>query len=363
MQPFTIGLSQWADSVVKEPASGPLYKCGPASGELAALIGDEERSSSLIAGAFWRSYVHSAAFARDMEANSLPGKLREEQPYSPVIVAHASGRYTLLFKHAGLFPGETRAFVAKPEPDDISSGYLACLEDLSGRALNPITDLDRLLRRCALEASNAEQFYLIVTAPYEEEMTAVFSPHAEISSLSARSTAGAVVQKNGRLGVTAAAHGVPIGNAVWVDGIPGTVLDRDDSYSDSCFIVPERSRLKMRSTLGPLSLAPRQHESVTFEGAQSGATRTRIVAWSYEIPYLDPILRPVVITEAVTAAGDSGAALIDADGALVGFSYSRSNLSQPVQYSTWIWAAAVFLRLGIAIYDEPDQKIARAGQM
>jgi hypothetical protein len=138
---------------------------------------------------------------------------------------------------------------------------------------------------------------------------------------------------------------------VTVDGEPGQVLDRDDGYSDGCFIGLNHLSRFTRRTSGPLRLAPRQHEAVSFEGAQSGSVNTRIIAWSYELPYLDPNLTPVVRTEPVTASGDSGAALIDSQNAVVGFSFSRSDLRQPVQYSAWIWADAVFEKLGLTTYE------------
>lgn len=43
----------------------------------------------------------------------------------------------------------------------------------------------------------------------------------------------------------------------------------------------------------------------------------------------------------MTARGDSGAALVDGSGHILGFAYSRSDASSPASYSTWIWAAAV----------------------
>jgi hypothetical protein len=88
---------------------------------------------------------------------------------------------------------------------------------------------------------------------------------------------------------------------------------------------------------GVLQLAPRQHELVSFEGAGSSeAKECRIVAWSYELPYVDPNVQQTVLTNIVTVPGDSGSALIDSTN-----NYSRSAASAPASYSPWIWADSV----------------------
>jgi len=50
-----------------------------------------------------------------------------------------------------------------------------------------------------------------------------------------------------------------------------------------------------------------------------------------------------VYTEADTAKGDSGAALIDEDDHIVGFAYGRSPIDSPAQYSSWVWAEQVYM--------------------
>jgi hypothetical protein len=65
---------------------------------------------------------------------------------------------------------------------------------------------------------------------------------------------------------------------------------------------------------------------------------------------LDPNLQLTVRTDDVTIGGDSGAALIDSDDYILGFAYSRSAVSAPAAYSSWIWADAVFHQLGLTIF-------------
>ena len=49
-----------------------------------------------------------------------------------------------------------------------------------------------------------------------------------------------------------------------------------------------------------------------------------------------------VYTEPDTAHGDSGAALIDEDGYIVGFAHSLSRYGPP-KFSTWVWAEQVYM--------------------
>jgi hypothetical protein len=74
------------------------------------------------------------------------------------------------------------------------------------------------------------------------------------------------------------------------------------------------------------------------------------VAFNYELPYLDPNLQQTVRTEQVTSQGDSGAALVDSNGYVLGFAHSRSAPNAPFAYSSWIWADAVFQKLNVTIY-------------
>jgi len=52
----------------------------------------------------------------------------------------------------------------------------------------------------------------------------------------------------------------------------------------------------------------------------------------------------------VTSQGDSGAALVDLNGYILGFAYSRSAPNAPFAYSSWIWADAVYQKLGLTPY-------------
>jgi hypothetical protein len=166
------------------------------------------------------------------------------------------------------------------------------------------------------------------------------------------STAGAVVRDaKGRPGVTAALHGINgktsalcIGNAVEVDGKAGTVRDAD-LVSDSCFIEIDPLPGPHRTTAGPLrGVSPRQYETVSFTGPKSASAKAVVQGWSPDIPLVMSNNQLKVFTDNVANPGDSGAALLDSNGQILGFCFYRSNTAPPY-YSAWMWADSVFTAL------------------
>jgi hypothetical protein len=66
---------------------------------------------------------------------------------------------------------------------------------------------------------------------------------------------------------------------------------------------------------------------------------------SYDTAIVDPQADEMcrVYTEADTARGDSGAALIDENDFILGFAWRLSRYNSPVQYSSWVWAEQVYM--------------------
>lgn len=130
--------------------------------------------------------------------------------------------------------------------------------------------------------------------------------------------------------------------------IDGTALEvvRRHNRSDSCLVRVDRSILDGRQQsglAGPLHSTPSLYSYATFDGAASGVTRTRITSFDTAIvdPQPDEMCR--VYTDADTAKGDSGAALIDENDFIVGFAWRRSRYDARVQFSSWVWADQVYL--------------------
>ena len=96
-------------------------------------------------------------------------------------------------------------------------------------------------------------------------------------------------------------------------------------------------------------VAPRSNETGNYWGCVSSG-QARVVAFNYELPYIDPNLQQTVRTEQVTSQGDGGAALVDASHYVFGFAHSRSAPNAPFAYSSWIWANAVYQKLGLIPY-------------
>lgn len=65
-------------------------------------------------------------------------------------------------------------------------------------------------------------------------------------------------------------------------------------------------------------------------------------AWRSTILTPKPQIQRTFWTQPATDIGDSGAPLLDNDGTVLGFSFSRSGIYDNPQYSNWIWADSVF---------------------
>lgn len=353
--PFKSGLSQWMDAHVASSAPGVMLdNVGPATLFVREILQSEQHTSTLVANTFWQSYVQSAAFSRDLSNVGVqPNSVRRHEM---LVVAHGVYRCSLLLTDDSLRAGDVRSFIVSRNRNELAAGWRVTArtrEAVTGNlaALTEFPLLPFLAPSQVLsEVADTQPFSVVVAAPMEEEVTSIPSPHVLVQSGVNDSTAGAYVQDAmHRIGVTAAEHAVLLGASVIVDGLPGTVLSRD-VLTDSCFIhvpmLPPRRKL----SLGPLRLAPRQHEPVTFEGASTPIGASNIVAWNYELPYLDPNLQQTVRTDLVTSQRDSGAALIDGSNYIVGFAHSRSAANAVAGYSSWIWADAVFHRHNLSIY-------------
>lgn len=122
-----------------------------------------------------------------------------------------------------------------------------------------------------------------------------------------------------------------------------------DMLTDSCFLDVSHIPANSKTNRGPLKVAQRSNEIGNFWGCvRSG--QARVVAFNYELPYIDPNLQQTVRTEQVTSQGDSGAALVDSSDYILGFAHSRSAPKAPFAYSSWIWADAVYQSLGLTPY-------------
>jgi hypothetical protein len=205
------------------------------------------------------------------------------------------------------------------------------------------------LGEVAAEVNAVAEFAVLVTRlpPLLQTATCPSPLWAVEDEASTRLATAGVFATNGegRGGVTTANHAIPHSiRRVLVNGSPGTVGKRDP-VSDSCFIETEpMANPVSRPTLVPLrGVSPRAGEDVDFEGLASGQVTTRVQAWDVLIPFVvEPWIQLSVRTKVVTNAGDSGAALLDRSGHVIGFSSYRTGFGSEIEFSAWIWAESVF---------------------
>jgi len=193
-------------------------------------------------------------------------------------------------------------------------------------------------------------------------MTAVPSPYWSVLpppfSKEDSTVGAAVTDTHGHNGVTMALHSLLASGSSVVPGttqveiqvdrkgtrIKGTVQSVDQ-ITDSAFVLADLPPLSppLRGAKGPLrGVSPRANEKVTFEGHASGSANATVTGFSPDLPLVLPYSQLKVFTTPKTALGDSGAALLDADDNILGFSFYRTGIGQPIEFSAWIWADSVY---------------------
>jgi hypothetical protein len=170
-------------------------------------------------------------------------------------------------------------------------------------------------------------------------------------------SAGAVVRSQGNtkvVGVTVPAHLLlpngpanPVGWVVDVNGQSGTVVSCD-MISDSCFVElrqvgPPNHVPKASQGLVPGGVAPGLGTVGYFEGAASqGKQSGKITSVSVNVFNQHPLVQQTFDLSWLTNPGDSGCALIDGNGHILGFALACTTPVSNPSFSTWVWANSVF---------------------
>ncbi|WP_409186560.1 hypothetical protein F9C11_20945 [Amycolatopsis sp. VS8301801F10] len=209
----------------------------------------------------------------------------------------------------------------------------------------------RRLRESLIEASEIRDYAVLVASAPRLVSTAGRGSGC-LSVAAGASTVGTVgvaaVTAAGEAVLTTARHAVAGHENLAVSGHPSRVLAEH--------VVVDCSTLEISTTLKQhlpdpphqvLALSPRLYEQAVFHGARSGTKTTTVTGF-------DPVLLSYgshtavrVYTNADTAGGDSGAALLDSDGQLMGFCCERTAYGAAVQFTSWIWAQQVLDLMGI----------------
>jgi hypothetical protein len=359
------------------PDGSRLAGCGPACRLIADEAGAPALAEQLLASLFWWCKTRTAEFAADSRGfGDAPGQRQ-------IVVNHADGtRHDLLL----LAPGVPETFTVtvsgplynrftadRGRPSTITevaldeAGQLGDMLVRAGIAVN-----FRAIPFALREMADNVDFRLVVTQPPNELWTsdwpaespsaapsAVRGLAAPVSALAVTApgdprplaTAGVIgTDADGRLVAVTARHAIPVAEAdavILVGGAPARVVGQD-VLTDSCVLEASCRIGSCQGHAGPLAFAPQEHRVVTFDGAASGLTQTRIRGYDLSVLASSAYLSSKVYTEADTVPGDSGAALIDHEDHIVGFAVSRTAFGAPLEFSAWSWARQVLSAHGLS---------------
>jgi hypothetical protein len=179
--PFQSGLSKWMDSQVGSAPGVMLDSVGPTTMFVRNILQSEQHTSTLVANTFWQSYVESPAFSRDLtKVGVLPSSVRKHEI---LVVAHGMYRCSLLLTDDSLAAGEVRSFVVSPNKNELASGWMVTVRSRAAveEKLVSATEFPTLPllapAQVLPEVVDAQPFAVVITAPMEEELTSVPSPH------------------------------------------------------------------------------------------------------------------------------------------------------------------------------------------
>jgi hypothetical protein len=346
-------LDQFVERFAGSQTGSWLPDLGPVSKRLTATIGNEGVTASMLATNFWRAWLSSEqteALLRKQGASPV-----DMTELKTIIVPRPRlNRFDLVV----FDPGLGADFV--PTPINVN-GSLRLSELRFGAQLaatsNPLRYLWEEAPQAVAESfGDGKQPYVAVLAPLPR-MERLYVPSTPLNVLDAsigqHSTAGVVVEdltKQGRLGVTAALHGISVSSTgITVDGNSGTVI-RTHPITDSAFIEVPKPSCAAVTAKGVMSgFAPRGSQNAAFVGTKSSKRTTTILGWDPQVPTPSPQRQACVYTGRDAQPGDSGCALVTDDDWIVGFAFERTLPGQsPVQCS-WVWAESVMNGLQVKL--------------
>jgi len=352
-------LSDLAEQFFGQESATDLSDVGPYAQMLRETVTHSEwRTRPYVASVFWQAFLFTPTWRSFLE------RIRHDQPSLSIrllqVVPHGKphfgpGRFDLLVLADGL--AEQDLYIradATASDQDLKEGSRNFLQAIvrEGVRFETFDKIDH--GSLAIEALHAQPFGILVMpapsmVPTAGVPTEPIRVHDRGKGL--QSTVGVCcVNRNGQLGVTASGHAVSssIGSAADVGGVRARVASHH-LLSDSAFIevaLPSTHRHQAVHYL--TNLVPRQHEPVAFVGCHSGSCIGQVTGWSPQLPAVTGNSQLVVTTGPISAVGDSGAALRDGEGTVLGFCHEVSGFGAVNPYSSWIWAESVFRAHGLS---------------
>lgn len=346
-------LDQFVDRYADDRPASWLPDLGPVSKQLMSTIGNEGITASVLATNFWRAWLSSEGTKALLRRHgATPAEMGQRKAI--IVPRPRLKRFDLIVFDPGLGTD------FQPKRIELN-GSLRLPELQLGAQLAATTNPLRHLWEDAPQAiaesfMGGKQPYTVILAP-SPRVERLYVPIIPLdvfdASIGQHSTAGIVAEdltKQGRMGVTAALHGISASStAVTVNGTTGTVI-RTHQITDSAFIeVPNPSCAALNATGVMSGLAPRGSQNANFVGAVSKKRTTTIVGWDPQVPTPSSHRQACIYTGRDAQPGDSGCALVTDDHWIVGFAFERTLPGQsPVQCS-WVWAESVMNGLQVKL--------------
>ncbi|PZW37984.1 hypothetical protein C8P66_13816 [Humitalea rosea] len=352
-------------------------------GRLYEVIQSEQHTVPTAATLLWQAVLRTPGFARALVEAGYNGRPSDQSfsvgygappprrnwPPDCLVVPHSEyDTFSLVVFDPGRGSQEPVSFPVFPIAEEVARAVEEVrfrLQRLRPQQAGPLAyALDP-----GLIAGLAEQGPLnvvLIRTPETEPSSAPTPAEAVIIANGQSASAGVLARRQGgnRIGLTTARHlfaeaglgPVPGVTQASVRGVLALV-DAADLSSDCAFLLPDdpgtdfATLLPCRSVAGILSgMTPRQNETMSFEGSHSGPQQTIVRGWSPELPWVLQDMQMRVVTDRVTAGGDSGAALVDGDGHVCGFAYRTTKWGVKPEISNWIWADSAMQALGLTLY-------------
>lgn len=339
-----MNLSEFTTSLTTPEDGYSQFLQTKTGGKLHDIIGNEQKTENLLASIFWQIFVRAARIPHGTEMYVVP---------------HGNAQYTLVA--FGPLSNKPHSYTVNDMVDirDLLEGYKRWQQEMmkeagNGRLQDIVKRVDQdysidITRKMNMQVVFATKPDIVYTNTLQ---TTIGTPCPVVTDTiggQALSTAGIFTTDNqGRFGATVAWHSVKDllqhTNRIYINDESAQIVSTDQ-ISDSCFAVFDQPAVK--SAFNPLGgtlsgLSPRMYDPVTFHGITSGFKQTIITGWSPDVPFVLPYSQLKVLTAPETNPGDSGAALIDRDGKVTGFSFFRTAINQQPEYSSWIWADSVY---------------------
>lgn len=343
-----MNLSEFTTSLTTPDDGYSKFLQTKTGGRLHDIIRNEEKTENLLANFFWQILIRAMQIPPDAEVYVVP---------------HGNAQYTLVAFSP--FEDAPKCYPVKDLVDTRSllDAYKMWRLEMQKELIHVdnyqhwhemISKVDEdytieITRKMNMQVVFATKPETVLT---DTPLTTLGSPCPVVTATiggKPLSTAGIFTSDNkGRFGATVAWHSVKDilqhTTQLYINDESAQIVSTDQ-ISDSCFAVFDQPAVRsaFNNIGGTLSgLSPRMYDPVTFQGITSGFKQTIITGWSPDIPFVLPYSQLKVLTAPETNPGDSGAALIDRDGKVTGFSFFRTAINQQPEYSSWIWADSVY---------------------